>query len=130
MTIDKVRKSWVIITLTLLISFVTYQAHKTSITEPEYNHVLVVDKRDGGESGAKNSVKFGTYILLRHTATNREETLFIENPFVADTYVIGNIYRHPNNPINIWETGDLVAISIFSLFIILFVWGLLREHNF
>jgi hypothetical protein len=126
MTIDKIRKSWVIITLTLLISFVTYQAHKTSITKPEYNHVIVVDKRAGGESGAKNSVHFGTYILLRHTATNKQETLFIENPFIADTYVIGNVYRYPNNPINIWEVGDLVGLSIISLMIILLVYGLLR----
>lgn len=127
MPIDKIRKSWLIISLTLLIVFVVYQSYKTSITEPEYNHVIVVDKRSGAKSEEKNSIKFGTYILLNHPKTNRQETLFIENPFVADTWVVGNVYRHPNNPINIWETGDLVGISVLSLFIILFVYGLLRS---
>ena len=127
MTIDKIRKSWVIITFSVLIAFVIYQSYKTSITEPEYNHVIVVDKRSGGESGAKNSVKFGTYILLKHTKTDQQKTLFIENPFIADTWVVGNVYRYPDNPTNIWETGDLVVISIFSLLVILFGYGLLNS---
>lgn len=112
---------WLVVTHLLLIVFVSYQAHKTTITKPEYNHIIVVDKRGGGESGAKSSYKFGTYVLIKHTATNEQETLFIENPFVADTYVIGNVYRYPDNPINIWETKDLITLSMLCLFFIWFV---------
>lgn len=90
---------------------------------------MVVDKRNGGESGAKNSIHFGTYIFLEHTKNQKRETLFIENPFVADTWQVGNVYRYPDNPINIWTVGDLVGVSIISLLIIFLGWGFIRSED-
>lgn len=129
MSFTKSSLYWLAISLTLLNTFVSYQAHKTFTTEPKYNHVLVVDKRGGGESGAKSSVKFGTYVLLKHTATNEQETLFIENPFIADTYVVGNVYRYPDNPINIWEVSDLILFSMFCSFVIGLVFLILNTEK-
>jgi len=105
-----------------------YQIHKKVTTEPIMDYVVVDEKRNGGQeqtSGKTSVWKNGTWIKLRHVNdNNRIEFLFIENPFVVDTWKKNEVYlKNEYDILNQWNAGTFFLAGLIFVFISFVVVG-------
>lgn len=89
-----------------------------TIDGPIYERITITDKVASSKSFYRNKVNVavdGTWVEYTNKSTNTKGTMFIENPFVARSYIIGNTYIDENNIIKGFGVGDVVGLIGLSV---------------
>lgn len=70
----------------------------------------------------------GTYIKIKYDHLGFEEIRFIENPFISETYVIGNHYKGNQCYVGI-QYEMLAILTAFLIGLVLFVTSAILEDE-